>query len=144
MYTTISEENKIAVEELKEELKIVKQQVQELSLSLLIQLKTILFQFVLSYKEYSLTNIREYGLGEILMNRALRFFRLDNDGEEKNVSSKKEKTAKRKGARYIIKKSLKTILFPIYLLITLLQLLIKSESGTREKKHKQLKNVYRE
>src|SRR5690554_7031192 len=91
MYTTISEENKIAVEELKEELNIVKQQVQELSLSLLIQLKTILFQFVLSYKEYSLTNIREYGLGEILMNRALRFFRLDNDGEEKNMSSKKEK-----------------------------------------------------
>lgn len=144
MYTTISEENKIAVEELKEELKIVKQQVQELSLSLLIQLKTILFQFVLSYKEYSLTNIREYGLGEILMNRALRFFKLDNDGEEKNVSSKKEKTAKRKGVRYIIKKSLKTILFPIYLLIILLQLLMKSESGIREKKHKQLKNVYRE
>src|SRR5690554_1482283 len=99
MYTTISEENKIAVEELKEELKIVKQQVQELSLSLLIQLKTILFQFVLSYKEYSLTNIKKYKLSEILINRALHFFKLNNNKEKKNMSSKKEKTTKKKGAK---------------------------------------------
>lgn len=91
MHITISKENRIVLEELKNELIQIKQEIKELSISLLIQLKSLLFQFILSYKEYSLTNIREYGLGEILMSRANRFFKLDQEDEkQKKVKEKKK------------------------------------------------------
>lgn len=92
MHIAISEENRIVLEELKSELIQIKQEAKELSISLLIQLKTLLFQFILSYKEYSLTNIREYGLGEILMSRANRFFKLDQEDEKQKKVKKKKKT----------------------------------------------------
>ena len=142
MHLTISDENKVLLEELKEEALIIKQEAKELSISLLIQLKTIVFQFLISYKEYSLTNIREYGLGEILMSRAMRFFKLDNDSREKKTEARKSKQATRKGGKYLIKKSVKVVLYPFYLLILVLQMTFKSRSVKNNSKY--VKNVYRE
>ena len=142
MHLTISDENKVLLEELKEEALIIKQEAKELSISLLIQLKTIVFQFLISYKEYSLTNIREYGLGEILMSRAMRFFKLDNDSREKKTEARKSKQATRKGGKYLIKKSVKVVLYPFYLLILVLQM--TSKSRTVKNNSKYVKNVYRE
>lgn len=182
MYITISEDNRLVLEELKEEVIQIKQEATELSISLLIQLKTLLFQFVLSYKEYSLTNIREYGLGEILMSRAMRFFKLDNGGEEpkkpkeksksklrfrikaknenvqtvvrsqKRASSRtsvksfvksksKVRTQSKKGYKFILKRTLKIILFPFYLIILILGMLLESENN--EKSSKNVKNTYK-
>jgi hypothetical protein len=92
MQITISEENRIVLEELKEEAIQIKQEATELSISLLIQLKTLMFQFLLSYNEYSLTNIREHGLAEILMSRAMRFFKLDQGDEKPKRPKEKPKS----------------------------------------------------
>lgn len=142
MYITISEENKVLMEELKEEVTIIKQEAKKLSISFIIQLKSIIFQFLISYKEYSLTNIREYGLGEILMDRAMRFFKLDNENREKKASKKKTKGLTRKGGKYLIKKTAKLVLYPFYLLILMLEMVFKSND--KEKSNKNVKNVYRE
>jgi hypothetical protein len=142
MHITISKENKVLLEELKEEVFTIKQEVKELSLSLLIQLKTIMLQVLISYREYSLTNIREYGIGEILMNRAMRFFKLDNDYREKKAEKKKTKQATRKGGRYLVKKSAKVILYPFYLIIVLIQMIFNAR--LKKKSDKYVKNFYRE
>ncbi|HLV42605.1 MAG TPA: hypothetical protein VKY37_10015 [Brumimicrobium sp.] len=142
MNITISAENKVLLEELKDEALIIKQEVTKLSISLLIQLKTVLFQFLISYKEYSLTNIREYGLGEILMNRAMRFFKLENDRGEKKIQIKKSIKSVRKGGKYLMKKSVKVVLYPFYLVILLLIALLKPRNG--EKKEGYVKNIYKE
>ncbi|RYM34611.1 hypothetical protein ERX46_04350 [Brumimicrobium glaciale] len=175
MYITISQENRIAIEELREEAIQIKQEATELSISLLIQLKTVMFQFLLSYKEYSLTNIREYGLAEILMSRANRFFKLDQGDEgpkkskekskskfrfriksktlihktkvnsrvevkSKTNSNIKSKVKSRRGYKFIIKRVFKVILFPFYILILILGMLLGSESN--EKSNKNVKNKY--
>jgi|SRR5690554_1068438 len=142
MHITISEENKVLMEELKEEVTIIKQEAKKLSISFIIQLKSIIFQFLISYKEYSLTNIREYGLGEILMDRAMRFFKLDNENREKKASKNKTKKLTRKGGKYLMKKTAKLILYPFYLLILMLEMVFKSNA--KEKSNKNVKNVYRE
>ena len=105
MYITISEDNRIAIEELRDEVIQIKQEATELSISLLIQLKTVMFQLLLSYKEYSLTNIREYGLAEILMSRANRFFKLNP--EDKRPKKSKEKTRSKFHFRIKSKTSIK-------------------------------------
>ncbi|PWH87099.1 hypothetical protein [Brumimicrobium oceani] len=171
MQATLSEDNRILLEDLKSELIIVKQEATELSISLLIQLKTLMFQFLLSYKEYSLTNIREYGIAEILMNRANRFFRLDNEEDEPKKPKKKTKsklqlkykrknsnpaqervektsahksgkikTKSKKTYKYILKRLIKIILFPFYILILILGMLLESESN--ENSSKNVKNKY--
>lgn len=176
MYITISEENRIVIEALKEEVIQIKQEATELSISLLIQLKTVLFQFVLSYKEYSLTNIREYGLAEILMSRAMRFFKLDQGDEKPKIPKEKSKnkfrfriklrservrtkttsqnqeysnvfskthikTKSNRGYKYVLKRILKGILFPFYILILIVGMLLESKEN--RKSNKNVKNTYR-
>ncbi|WP_107038215.1 hypothetical protein [Brumimicrobium mesophilum] len=170
MYIAVSEENRIVLEELKGELIQIKQEVIELSISLVIQLKTLLFQFLLSYKEYSLTNIREYGLAEILMSRANRFFKLDQDDEkEKKAKEKKKakfrfklkkeerivqfksknavntrensKSKSKIGARFILQKCMKLILFPFYIFILIISILFELDES--KKNNKNVKNTYR-
>lgn len=164
MQVTLSTENKIILEAFKKEAVEIKQEVIELSIHFIIQLKTFLFQFLLSYKEFSLTNIRSHGLTEILMNRALRFFKLDGGEEplkkskqktkskwnwgkmipQKSVASQKtNKETKNNGAnKYLFKKSIKVILFPFYLLILMFRMLLESKSKRKSKKY--VRNVYKE
>ena len=178
MNISISVEDKIVLEEFKDELIQIKEEVKELSIMMLIQLRSSLFQFLLSYKEYSLTNIREYGLGEILMSRASRFFKLDQgDESQKNPKEKKKiriwKKLKnnvfnsqseskksfesvvgsninrgvkgnlktKRGGKYILKKSLKIVLFPFYLVVLLFGMLLGS--GSTEKVSGSGKNTYK-
>lgn len=148
MDTTILKDRKVVSEELKkllyDALLIIKQEGKELSLTLFIQLKTLTFQFLLSYKEYSIANIKEYGLGEILLMRALRFFKLDlrNPDEEKKLIRKLKKT--KRGAIRIVRKLGKAILLPFYLLILSLAWLRTKDKRPKEKINKYVKNSYRE
>src|SRR5690554_359126 len=162
MNIDISVENREVVERVKEELDQLKYEAKELSISTLIQLKTILFQFVLSYKEYSLTNIREHGMTEILMRRALRFFGFDpGDKEEDREEEKKksswrsvltskkspstnnvvrksrsihQKRTKKKSTAFYFRRSLKVVLFPFYLLFLVLAMLFESENEVSRRK----------
>lgn len=137
MQITINEQNRILLNEALEELIVIKQELLELSLVVLIQLKNFFIQFIMSYKEYSLTNIKEHGLGEILTIRALRFFKLDIEEPKKTVE-KKQRVNKTRSRAYYMKKSVKTILFPFYLLILVLDKIFHK----KEEKTVHSKNIY--
>lgn|SRR5690554_709918 len=143
MEILILKRNQIVVEELKKELYIIKQDALELSLSLLIHLKNIIVQIILSYKEYSLVNIRERGLKEILWERAMRFFKLENDEPEKKKENSQLKSKQKKGGKYWIKKVGRVVMYPFYILILLLEfILIKKEPEPKRKINKYVKNTY--
>lgn len=115
MQISISQEEQIVLQELKQDLIKIKQQLIEWSIGLLIMLKDSVIQFILSYDEFALSNIKKKGLLNILTDRALRFFKLDYEEVEerrKTISKPKKRTVK-----YYMVKSIKVILFPVYLII---------------------------
>lgn len=115
MQISISQEEQIVLQELKQDLIKIKQQLIEWSIGLLIMLKDSVIQFILSYDEFALSNIKKKGLLNILTDRALRFFKLDYEEVEerrKTISKPKKRTFK-----YYVVKSIKLILFPVYLII---------------------------
>lgn len=147
MDTTILEDRKVVLEEFKKALNdalvIIKQEGKELSLTLFIQLKTLLFQFLLSYKEYSIRNIKEYGLGEILLSRALRFFKLDHKDENEDKFLRRRLKMTRREVRRTMKKVGKVLLFPFYLVILLLERLFRiKERRSTKRLNKYVKNSY--
>lgn len=115
MQISISQEEQIVLQELKQDLIKIKQKLIEWSIGLLIMLKDSVVQFILSYDEFALSNIKKKGLLNILTDRALRFFKLDYEEVEerrKTISKPKKRTFK-----YYVVKSIKVILFPVYLII---------------------------
>lgn len=115
MQISISQEEQIVLQELKQDLIKIKQQLIEWSIGFLIMLKDSVIQFILSYDEFALSNIKKKGLLNILTDRALRFFKLDIEEVEerrKTISKPKKRTVK-----YYMVKSIKVILFPVYLII---------------------------
>lgn len=115
MQISITQEEQIILQELKQDLIRVKQELIEWGVGLLILLKDFIIQFILSYDEFAISNIKSKGLINILTDRALRFFKLDHHEVEerrKSVDKPKKRTIK-----YYILKFTKLILFPIYLII---------------------------
>lgn len=115
MQISITEEEQIILQQLKQDLIRVKQELIEWSIGLLILLKDSVIQFILSYDEFAISNIKSKGLINILTNRALRFFKLDQD-EVKERRKSVVKTKKRSFKYYILKFT-KLVLFPAYLII---------------------------
>lgn len=127
MQISISQEEQIVLQELKQDLIRIKQELIGWSISLLILLKDSIIQFILSYDEFTISNIRAKGLVNILSDRALRFFKLDEDDlveKRKKVREPKKRTMK----FYLIKIS-KVIFFPIYLIICIILILLKNSDG---------------
>ena len=146
MNISMTEDQRVVVEEYKSTavnaMRIIKQNGIELSMNILIQMKVLVFQFVLSYKEYSINNIREYGLGEILLMRALRFFRLDISDPDKDKHYIKSVRKTRRGVKQIILKTFKTVLLPFYLILLLMEWLRAHEKRHKDKSNKNVKNKY--
>lgn len=148
MYISISEENKILYQTVLEELDKIKQEALGLSVSLLIALKNRLWNFILSYGEYSPQNIREHGLEAILLRRAVRFFNLEDlagerVGRRKRKSSRKNPFGRKetnKRTRISSKLLVKKALYPIYWLILGLQVVVKGKGGSKRYKG----NVFKE
>lgn len=115
MQISISQEEQIVLQELKQDLIKIKQELIEWSIGLLILLKDSVIQFILSYDEFALSNIKSKGFLNILTDRALRFFKLDQD----EVEERRKKTGKpkKRTLKYYVLKSVKVILFPVYLII---------------------------
>lgn len=126
MQISISKEEQVILQELKQDLIQVKQKLIGWSIGLLIFIKDSLVQFILSYDEFSISNIKRKGLVNILSDRALRFFKLDY--EELKEDSKKQEKPKKRSLKYFVKKLIKLILFPLYLLICLLLMIFKEKS----------------
>ncbi len=115
MLNTILEEDKIELYELKNKLT-------EIGAGSLNILSKIIYYLIIklnSLSEFSWTNIQEKGLKSILLDRAIRFFSLQQERKEVRKIRKKIKrsfsnfTSKRVGKK--VRK--KVILFPIYLII---------------------------
>lgn len=115
MQISISQEEQIVLQELKQDLIKIKRELIEWSIGLLILLKDSVIQFILSYDEFALSNIKKEGFLNILTDRALRFFKLDQDEVEerrRTIEKPKKRTLK-----FYFLKTLKVILFPVYLII---------------------------
>lgn len=164
MEVAITSEHRELIEGIQSELNNIKHEVIELSIQFYIQLKSILLQFLISYKEYSFTNIKEYGMTEILMNRANRFFKLEQEFEgpiKKRKSPRKKKFFKKQNKtqgstlstnrnksirkerghiKLSVRKISKYILFPFYLCLVAIGILLKSKDN--KKKDKNVKNTY--
>lgn len=133
METIISKEDRVVLNELKQDLIQLNIRLFQ-SLILVLQASgNLLLEFIASYEDYSLANIRRYGLKEILYKRALKFFRM----EETNPERKKSKRNKTTNKRISIKRVFKLLLFPVYVL-TILILWI-----TPKNKEKNVKNEYK-
>jgi hypothetical protein len=139
MAITISEENQIWLSQFKDELNIIKKDALTLSVHFLIQFKRWFISFLLSYQEYSLSNIREHGLGEVLIQRAMRFFGLEYESKGAKTRSNSKKKIK-KGIRFLLKKSAQLVLFPFYLMILSLKELMRRIH--KKKNDKDVKNRY--
>jgi hypothetical protein len=115
MQISISKEEQIVLQELKQDLIRIKQELIEWSIGLLILLKDSVVKFILSYDEFAISNIKKKGLVNILSDRALKFFKLDYEEviEDKKVRPK----LKKRTVKHFVLKAVKLIFFPIYLLI---------------------------
>jgi hypothetical protein len=143
MQITLSKEEQDVLYEFKGDLISIKQKLIAGLIALLLWSGKMLLNQLASYKEFSMSNIRKKGLKNVLMDRALRFFNL----ELKEVGGKKHsklsakdqlkkyfaskvmgKTNKGKQLSFRTKRSLKSrlkftfkvILFPLFLLLSLL------------------------
>jgi hypothetical protein len=115
MQISISQEEQVVLQELKQDLIKVKHELIEWSIGLLIFIKDSVIQFILSYDEFSLSNIKSKGLVNILSDRALRFFKLDRDElEDRKQASNKPK---KRSFKYFALKAVKVVMLPVYLII---------------------------
>ena len=90
MYTLTQEEQKV-LSDIKSDLIILQSSILHWFLLLCKYSWTTIKLFVFSLEEFSLKNIRAHGVGEILYQRALRFFGLN----EKKASAKKQQSTKK-------------------------------------------------
>lgn len=132
MRLSISKEDEVVLNELKNDLILIKQKFKSGCLHLISVLLNGLYNFILSYREYSLENIKRKGFKEVLYRRALRFFKLEQNESRK---SKKKTVSRKKSKRRIIIKLFKFVLTPIYLLIIAFMLI------TKKNKYKNV-NIY--
>lgn len=133
METIISKEDRVVLNELKQDLIQLNIRLFQSLIMALQASGNLLLEFIASYEDYSLANIRRYGLKEILYKRALKFFRMEEANPERNKSKRNKTTNK----RISIKRVFKLLLFPVYVL-TILILWI-----TPKNKEKNVKNEYK-
>ena len=126
MQISISKEEQIVLQELKQDLIRIKQGLIEWSIGLLILIKHSVVQFILSYDEFAISNIKRKGLVNILSDRALRFFKLEY--EDINEGTKEKEKPNKKTFKSFLKKAVKIIFFPVYLLICLLLIIFNKNS----------------
>lgn len=126
MQISISKEEQVILQELKQDLIQIKQKLIGWSIGLLIFIKDSLVQFILSYDEFAISNIKRKGLVNILSDRALRFFKLDyKEIKEDNIKRKKPQ---KRTVKHFVLKAVKVVFFPVYLLICFLLMILYKKS----------------
>lgn len=133
MYIQINQEDLFEVENLKNDIKQGKVLLLNSLKNILIILRNIIKLSITNFSEYSIPNIRKYGLKDILYQRALRFFKLERKESEskKNNSALKPKSMKKKISLRAI---LRLIFLPFYYIILFI-LWIKNKNA-KKIKHK--------
>lgn len=130
MQITINQEDQKELKLLQEDLIRFLTQLKMGLISFTIYLFKIAKEYFMSYTEYSIDNIKQKGISNILYKRALRFFGMETTEEQQ----RKDTVKPTKGARSnrTLKSILKIILYPVYFLIILLLKIFKRKS---EKKY---------
>ena len=140
MTLTLSEEDRQVLNEMYVEFLEIKQEVLTKCLNSLIVSFYHSIAFAKSFEDFSPANVRQQGLITILTRRALRFFGLDL--EQDSRSNKKElKRYKASSSHYftrsygvrLVRRTLKMMVFPVYLFILLLVYLKKPEKNVKNK-----------
>lgn len=135
MTVALSQEDKEVMNDLYQSVVSFKQNIIELSLFVLIELKKYIWNFIVSLGEFSPDELRKHGLEEILMRRALRFFGL---GSEEDKRSDKRTDQKLKPTFSVkFKKAISVLLLPVYLVIIICLGL------RRKQRRKYVKNNYK-
>lgn len=131
---TLTSEERIVLSELQSDLIETQKSLIKSIIGLLNYLLVTTKTFLLSLEEFNLKNIKSQGLGEILYQRALRFFKLEHSQEKRKSS----KTVKGKGGRIRIRRGVILLLLIIKRGILLMLNLLS------RKKHKKkiAQNVY--
>jgi hypothetical protein len=131
MYIQINQEDLYELKSLQNDIKQGVFKLLNILKNLAIFLFNSLVESMSNYSEYSLQNIREKGLKQILYNRALRFFKLEevNRNDKINRSTNKSKSKKK---RVVLRAFIRLLLFPFYYIIVFL-LLIKTKNIKKNK-----------
>ena len=79
---TLTQEEKLVLSELRKDLIKIKNNLIDLGIELLNYTLRVIRIFLLSLEEFKWQNIQKQGLGEILYQRALRFFKLEDPKEK--------------------------------------------------------------
>jgi hypothetical protein len=133
MIVSISQEDKEVLEDLFESLVSFKQTLLQLSLMGIKGLKKILVNFIISLGDFSPSEIREHGLEEILLGRAMSFFGLGDTAQNKDNGNDRRKVS----PKSIVRRIIGVVLIPVYLLI------IITLYFRRKKTTKNVKNRYK-
>ena len=136
MDLSVSEKDREIIKLLIKDLIIIKQQLQEYLIALGIGIGEEVVTIITSYREYSLSNIKSKGIKEIIFQRALRFFKMQEQYKKsKSKSRNHNKNNKYKNGKLLLKRSIKFILLPIYLLVLVLIQLKKKNLRKNLKKN---------
>lgn len=138
----IYQKQEIAIEELKHLLNEAVKLSLSLSISIAIQLQQYLIHFLISIQEFSPKKIRQEGLSTILFRRAMRFFKLEDIKENIEEQFEKIKQKINKPRKTTVKKVIKAILLPAYLLI--IGIMAVRNVTLFNKNHNKFRNVYNE
>lgn len=122
MNISISQEDKEVLHDLKRSIYQLNQELFKLSVGILLSLKQIMLAWIMGLSEFAPSEIKKHGLEAILIKRALRFFGMEKSERDFTLQAQRVKKRKKKGynTRVLIKRGLKLLLFPLYVLILLL------------------------
>jgi hypothetical protein len=122
MAYSITEEEREVISELKSDLIQLQKELKSIALTIVSVIATTLIKYCSNLNDYRLANIQQKGLGEVLYERALRFFGLT---EQQKEAKKEKKIARRKNKRssttiatpITIKRVIRLIILPGYLFV---------------------------
>ncbi len=115
MYISVTEEEKIILNQLKQDLYTLNLSIIKLMMSLGTFLLNGFIAYFKSYDDFSLENIRRKGIKQILTERALAFFGITL--EEKKIKKSQTSRTKVKRGGKLVKKCVRVVLFPCYWII---------------------------
>lgn len=123
MSLSISQEEKEVLDDLKQAVVKLNQELFQLSIGLLLSIKQIILTWIIGLSDFAPSEIKKHGIEAILIKRALRFFGMELSEKSSTIKTSLKK-GRREGTKFTIrvtaKRITKLILFPLYVIILLI------------------------
>lgn len=133
---TLTQEERIILSEIQSDLIKAKGNLIFSLISVLKYLISTVRIFIISLEEFKLQNIQKHGLGEILSQRAMRFFKLEERAERRKVMNRSMETSNAFKPKNGIR--------AVKLLVKMCSILLYKLFRLKKMKKKPAKNVYRD